>query len=150
MIFSERDDNAPRIFAEVSADTISIVKGAMGVELRYDRESLRRVDEVIEAVGKREDIGMMFGLGSYVGEVFRRVYKGSWVWNEREKTWSIEIPVKGGKLTMSPFVKVSKRFENGIKDSIWYYAHLIHDAITGKKTPVSPPERERRRVLRGR
>lgn len=134
MSFSEHDIDAPLAFVEDAKIAIDAAKKTMGIKLRYNRKSLRRVDEIIEAMGKPKDLSrMVHNLGSYVGEVFRRVYKGWWVWNEEWETWSVVIPRKRKEdFHIFPFAKVMKRFEYGEGDSIAFYAHVLHGIIKGK------------------
>lgn len=125
---------SPKAFAEAAEFAIRAAKKTMDIELRYDLKSLGRVDEIIEAMDEPEDLTrMVLILGSYVGEVFRRVYRGRWEWSEEFQDWSVALPRKGRKDGhILPFAKVKKRFVNGEADSIGFFARVIHDFLEGK------------------
>ena len=137
MTNSEHENHAAKEFARAAEFAIDMTKKAMGIELRYDLKSLLWIDEIIEAINEvikpKDPTRMVRLLGSFVGEVFRRVYKGRWEWSEEFQTWSVALPRKGKKdVNILPFMKVLKRFEYGEADSIGFYAKAIHDVVTGK------------------
>ncbi len=79
-------------------------------KLDYSGESVDRLDEIVTMVGENPDADLEFEVrlwGSYLGEVLRRRYAGSW----EMTTYPGELPgqeegKKGGEATAVPAVEV--------------------------------------------
>jgi hypothetical protein len=122
--------NAP-LFA---ADTVEAARTINGITLKYDPESLRAVDDIIEGfrVGgiTADQIGeTLFGFGCYVGEVFVRHAGGAWrstadtpMRDFARGPFVIEL-ASGGHC--NPVDKVFKRLENGSEDDLPYFYRVF-------------------------
>lgn len=92
----------------------------MRIELSYDEASLLRIDEIISTAWPQSSSGQEIPKrveiwASYLGECFRAIFGGEWI--KTEAGWGVRI----GKVVLSVFAKMEKRFQNGMGDSISFY-----------------------------
>lgn len=120
--------------AEICVDA---AKKTYGIDLSYDLASIKKLDEIIEDMGKPTNLAQMVLIfGAFLGEAIRRLYKGKWEWNDHYKTWAVTFPVaKGGEDGAFVFAKVRKRFVDGSGDSLYFYIVVIDGWVTGKIEP---------------
>src|SRR5207247_3908890 len=97
-------------------------------ELSYDNASIKKLDEMIEGIGKPKNLEQMIMVfGSFLGEAFRQLYMGRWEWNDRFKTWGGTFPKpKGGEETAFVFAKVEKRITNARVGSRSFLSSVKH------------------------
>ncbi len=133
MVFVDHGPEDPARFAEAADLHIETARRTMGLDLRYDLESLMKLDAMVDAIGKPKHLDqMVMVLGSYLGETLRRVYGGRWVWDPQWRTWAVLLPKKGGGETGPfPFAKVQKRFQNGMEDSISFFVTVTDKIVRG-------------------
>ncbi|OGS51028.1 MAG: hypothetical protein A3K65_02000 [Euryarchaeota archaeon RBG_16_68_12] len=134
MAFNGYSSDDPKQFAHWADLNIKAARDTMGLDLRYDLESLRKLDAMVDAIGKPEDLGqMVMIIGSFLGETLRRVYGGRWVWDPQWRTWAVLLPKKsGGETGPFPFAKVQKRFLNGMEDSISFFVTVTDGIVRGE------------------
>jgi hypothetical protein len=76
--------------------------------------------------------GILFSIGSYVGETIIKNVPGSvWITDDDDPQGELTVSIKlpGGSIIF-PVTRVMKRFENGEEDSIYIYGHLITKDFT--------------------
>jgi hypothetical protein len=119
-----------------SADTcIEAVQATMSVPLAYDEPSILSIDSLIQrawpeppsADGAAMRVQMW---GSFLGEAICRVLGAEWV--HTEFGYSVAI----GVFVAHPFVKISKRFNNGMTDSISQFYEVMKQRLTNRNTGV--------------
>lgn len=131
--------NAPRF----SAEAVAAVKELAKVQLDYSPSSLHHVDRIIEQF-RTDHVPLdklsetLFGLGSYVGEVFVRYEDGEWrptATTPLAKTVSVPIVVQLSETRFcNPIDKVYSRFTNGNLDNLAFFYRVM----TGKPLPEMP------------
>lgn len=75
---------------------------------------------------EREFQAMCFYFGTYIAEVLRRTYGGTWS-NQSALHPGHEIPtfhVGASRMEIWPQIKVEKRLRNGPEDNVWHYFQL--------------------------
>ena len=134
MGFTEHNPEAPKQFLSYAGMCIDAAKKSYGIELTYDLASIKKLDEMIEGMGKPknlEPVVMVFG--SFLGETIRQLYKGRWEWSEHYKTWGVTFPLPGGSQDSAfVFAKVQKRFYNGMEDSLSFLVEVTDQRVKGK------------------
>jgi hypothetical protein len=69
----------------------------------------------------------LFAIGSYAGEVIRRVHGGEWQTDDSDPKGEINISVKLLNGTVLwPVQRVMKRLQNGSEDGIYVYGYSIN------------------------
>ena len=119
--------------AKASAEWISKALTSSGYKADFSIESLKEIDRFFEEHapnGKPSPDGLLaenvgsklFAIGSYVGEVIRREYGGTWSGSDTdpEAEMDIELKLKTGTV-LWPVQKVIKRFQNGSTEQIYAY-----------------------------
>ena len=136
MSFISRDPEAPKQFEKHAKLTVETAKKTFGFDLSYNLTSIEKLDQMIEGIGKPKNPEQMVLLfGSFLGEAFRHLYGGRWVWDEQLKSWGVTFPLPPGKEDAAfVFAKVQKRFNNGMEDSLAFYGKVI-DARAKSKIP---------------
>ena len=128
---------------ESSSNWIATALSSSGYNADFSLSSLKAIDQFFEmnsAEGRptpggllSEDTGSrLFALGSYVGEVLRRLSDGQWVADDNDPRGEINITLKSASgLEAWPVQKVMKRLKNGSGDSIYVYGlgFLKHSGI---------------------
>ena len=104
---------------------IKTVSEGIGVNLRFDRESVEWVDGYIERIRPNLEGSFIEGLsnsiGAFLGESIIAKYGGEWRQSE-EGAWGIFFDEKNA---VFPFSKVEKQFVNGPEDSILSLYNII-------------------------
>jgi len=134
LAFAGYDPEAPKGFPQFAQLCIDSAKKNMNMDLGYDLESIKKLDDVISIIGKPKNLGQMVTvIGSFLGEAFRRIYDGRWEWSEQFKTWAVMFRLPDGKEEGAfVFAKVQKRFVNGTQDSVAFYAHVTDSKVKGR------------------
>ena len=134
MAFSGYDADAPKGFPQFAQLCVDSAKANMNIDLGYDLESVKKLDDVIRTIGNPKNLGQMVTvIGSFLGEAFRRMYNGRWEWNDQYKSWAVMFHLPDGKEDGAlVFAKIQKRFVNGMQDSIAFYAHVTDGRVKGK------------------
>jgi hypothetical protein len=110
------DQNQFQRYAQIHIDT---TKQIMGIELKFDEESILKLDDLISSAWpdnppvQLDNVVLTFG--SFLGESIRQTLGGEWV--QTETSYGLKI----GDATANVFSKVRKRFLNGMEDSLSYY-----------------------------
>lgn len=128
-----KDEEAQKYFAETAQRLIDKTKEIFNIELRYDMESMRKLDALIELIGEPKGLdAMKESMGAFLGEALRHMYGGRWVWEEASQSWVIQLPkIEGRTPVMRPIGRVWKRFEEGSEQSISYFVEVIDDMLKG-------------------
>ncbi len=127
-------ENAAAFAADIAAATLRI----SGVELDYSRESVRRVDAVIENLRSdgppAEQIAeTLFGFGCYVGEVMVRRGGGRWdapTGTDEEAFAGYPLVVRfqaGG--WANPIHKVFRRYREGEEHQLIHFYDVMIDRL---------------------
>ncbi len=133
--FTDHNPEAPQQFARYSGIHVDVARQTFKVDLSYDLESIKKLDELIEGMGNRpnnlEQMVLLFG--SFLGEAICHMYNARWKWDDRFKSWAVSFPMaKGGQESAFVFAKVEKRFRNGKEDSLSQFAQAIEERVKGK------------------
>lgn len=114
------------------------------LKLDYSGESVDRLDEILVTVGENPDVDLEFEVrlwGSYLGEVLRRRYAGSWEMTtypgelpgqenakkgRAEATAVPAVEVRGSRVF--PLMKVFRRLTMGEEDDL----HSFYAMVTGR------------------
>jgi hypothetical protein len=130
----------PSTAAQVAEGSVAFVAQKFGFTLPYTPESLILVDALIDkirATGATEQqaLGLLSGLGCYVGEVLVRNARASWRWTaEMGMSEPCRVPIVlawPGPRACDPIGRVLQRFSGAAVDGV---AQLYEAA-------VPPPER---------
>ena len=128
------DEETQKSFARAAQHVIDSTKEAYNIELRYDTESMRKLDAIIDLIGKPKRLDTIAtNMGAFLGEALRHVYGGRWVWEEWSQSWVIQLPkIEGRTPVLRPIGRVWKRFEEGSDKSISYFVEVIDDMLKGR------------------
>src|SRR5882724_9796231 len=106
-------------FRKFAEHFVSETSKNFGVDLRYDYNSVRWLDDLIQSMRpnlkKEEYQHLATALGSYLGETIIATYGGAWDHFPEAHKWMIRLEENR---EVSPFEKVYAQFENGAEDSI--------------------------------
>lgn len=96
------------------------------IALDYSAESLREVDDLLEAFGQEElDEEALFNISSMVGcyvfETARRCYGGEYFWIEEEQQPILVAGLPEFSVGIKAWEKVKGRLINGKEDDIPFY-----------------------------
>ena len=105
------------------------VKNAKGYKLDYSEKSLVEAERYLEdhklTHDDKELLKLIYGAGSYVGEVIRKEFRGVWIKNDQPifsgHPFAALLIKKLGNATdirLYPFNKVFKRIESGENDGV--------------------------------
>jgi hypothetical protein len=114
-----------------------------GIRLDYSNASIEAVERQLAGLhdqlqaskldsmrspppSEREFQAMCFYFGTYIAEVLRRTYGGTWS-NQSALHPGHEIPtfhVGASRMEIWPQIKVEKRLRNGPEDNVWHYFQL--------------------------
>ena len=119
--------------AKASAEWVSNALSSSGYKADFSIESLKEIDRFFEEHAPNgkplpggllsESVGSrLFAVGSYVGEVIRRQYGGTWNGNDSDPQAeiNIELKLKSGTV-LWPVQRTLKRFKNGSTEGIYAY-----------------------------
>ncbi len=113
-------------YKAVAAKVVSNFRDELGVELKYDEQSIEWLDGYINRVGpelQKESVpGLATALGAYVGETIIATYGGTWAYFEQVDQWGIRLENGEGAF---PISKVYKQLEDGVFDSILSFFTIL-------------------------
>ena len=122
---------------QASAAWIATALASSGYRADFSPSSLRDVDRFFDEHTRKgkalrrgllnEGLGQrIFGLGSYVGEVIRRDFGGTWKGDDADPAAEVNITlVLDDGSVIWPVQRVMKRFKNGREDSLVVYASAL-------------------------
>jgi hypothetical protein len=118
--------------AKLANDFVDFARES-GYELDYSGESLRTVEQIIDAEfadwrpwrrgkAKKAAVPVASLVGAYVGEVMVRNLGGMWGWMPEYDVAAVQTPAGGWT---SPPAKAQKRFVNGKEDDLVFYYEVL-------------------------
>jgi hypothetical protein len=125
----------PGTAAQLAEGSVAFVAQKFGFTLPYTPESLILVDALIDKIGatgatEKQALGLLSGLGCYVGEVLVRNARASWRWTaEMRMSGSCRFPIVlawPGSSTCDPIGRVFQRFSSTPADGV---AQLYEAAV---------------------
>jgi hypothetical protein len=108
-------------------------------DLDFSSESIDALDEILVAVGESPELDLDFEVrlwGSYLGEVLRRRYAGSWEMTQYPGG-TVAVPaveVRGSRLF--PLMKVYRRLTVGEEDDLSSFFAMVTERL-GKPAQVN-------------
>ena len=108
-------------------------------KLDFTSESIDRLDEILVRVGESPELGLDFEVrlwGSYLGEVLRRRYAGSWEMTPYPGG-AVAVPavdVRGSRLF--PLMKVYRRLTAGEEEDLSAFYSMVTERL-GKPAQVN-------------
>ncbi|MCB1008327.1 MAG: hypothetical protein KDB94_05455 [Acidobacteria bacterium] len=125
-------------------DAVDHAKQAMGVDLDFSPESVRKVESILATMFEARPKGFLSRLfskgpspelldtfskmyGAYVGEVLRRAGGGEWFVDTEVAPGHRVIGLRKGDGRIWPTAKVGKRLTNGSEDNVWHYFQIIRE-----------------------
>jgi hypothetical protein len=108
-------------------------------DLDFSSESIDALDEILVAVGESPELDLDFEVrlwGSYLGEVLRRRYTGSWEMTQYPGG-TVAVPaveVRGSRLF--PLMKVYRRLTVGEEDDLSSFFAMVTERL-GKPAQVN-------------
>lgn len=110
----------------------------LGVELKYDEESIEWLDGYINRIrnqlNKQAYAGLAAALGAYLGETIIATYGGAWDYFEELDQWGIRFDDANAAF---PISKVYKQLEDGEFDSIFSFFTIIPKLRDYVNTPTA-------------
>ena len=110
---------------KLADNLISHISEALGVHLKYDRASVKWIDDFIERIRPHVDADSIEGLsnsiGAFLGECFIANYGGGWRQSD-DGAWGVYFDDKNAAY---PLAKVQKQLLNGHEDSILSFYTII-------------------------
>ena len=133
MAFDKYDPQSPEHFAQNARLFIDFIQKKTGIILRYDMESVWKLDGIVKAVRTPKNLEKwVLSMGSFLGEAFRHLYGGRWEWSDHWKTWGVTFPLgQDGEDAAHVFAKVQKRFVDGEGDSISFMGEVVDQRVKG-------------------
>ena len=96
------------------------------LNLKYDADSVKFLEGFIErnkaSFDKEESKGLINSLGSFLGQCIIENYGGQWQLDN--ETGSVAVVFDESNKAY-PFAKVSKQFDNGLEDSVYFFYGAI-------------------------
>lgn len=113
-------------YKAIAAKAVATFRDELGVELKYDKQSIEWLDGFINRVGpelEKESVpGLATVLGAYLGETIIATYGGAWAYFEQFDQWGIRFENGDGAF---PISKVYKQLEDGAFDSILSFFTML-------------------------
>ena len=76
---------------------------------------------------------LIYHFASALGEAYRLIFNGSWVYKEKNERWVVEFTMpKGEIMAANVFYKVENRFLNGDEDSLVYMFESLKAMYLGQ------------------
>jgi len=109
-------------------------RGEFGEKLDFSSESIDALDEILVLVGESPERDLDFEVrlwGSYLGEVLRRRYAGSWEMTQYpgDVLAVPAIEVRGSRIF--PLLKVHRRLTMGQEDDLRSFFTLVTERLGG-------------------
>jgi hypothetical protein len=122
-----------------AAAAVGLARQEYNQLLDYSAESIDLLDEILVLVGETPDHDLDFEVrlwGSYLGEVLRRRYSGSWEMTSYPGGTSAvpSVEVRGSRLF--PLIKVYRRLTAGDEDDLRSFYTMVTDRL-GKPAQVN-------------
>lgn len=155
----EADPKVQKMAEAYSLDFIDFARANFQIELDWSDESVAQVEKIAAGLHENyirtkpsdEQIAPFYkGLGSYIGEVFRRNHQAEWGWVTFNGT---RFPgMHRDKVGLFwPWGKVQSRIVNGAEDNLWayYQVGLLSPIGVGPQPldPRSPDWAEKSKIL---
>ena len=118
---------------------VDLARGTFLQNLDFTSDSVDALDEVLVLVGESPELDLDFEVrlwGSYLGEVLRRRYAGSWEMTQYPGG-TVAVPavdVRGSRLF--PLMKVYRRLTVGEEDDLRSFYAMVTDRL-GKPAQVN-------------
>jgi hypothetical protein len=127
--------NPAEEYRAAAENVVSHLREDLGVELKYDEESIEWLDGYINRIRTQLDKealpGLAAALGAYVGETIIRTYGGAWAYFDQTEQWGIRFDNGDGAF---PISKVYKQLEEGEFDSVLSFYRTLPKLRTHLKT----------------
>lgn len=117
------------VMPQLAAIFIAGMATDAGIELGWDGHGAAELDGLCDAFlrtrpSRKVKHSMVMAMGAYLGELIVRVSEGRWGYDADLREAVIETP---DGLQGWPHTKVSKRFEQGERHSLFqYYRYAVH------------------------
>ncbi len=131
------DKGVQQVAEAYAADAIAFAKGVFKIELDWSDESIEIVEEILDVLHQDarknsppEDriMGFAKGLGSYVGEVFRRNHGARWGFVNLGDDSFPGLQAEKTEGLFWPWGKARNRIVNGEEDNVLlYYNSLVRE-----------------------
>ncbi len=122
-------------YKTIAENVVSQMRKELGVELKYDKESIEWLDHYIDRIRpqlkKESYAGLAMSLGAYVGETIIAAYGGAWDYFPKLDQWGIRFGAQNGAF---PFSKVYKQLEGGEMESILSFFTILPRIIDETRT----------------
>ncbi|MDR3752131.1 MAG: hypothetical protein P4K94_11670 [Terracidiphilus sp.] len=123
-------------YARAAAD---VGKSEFGQKLDFTSESIEGLDEILVLVGESPELDLDFEVrlwGSYLGEVLRRRYAGSWEMTQYPGGVAAvpSVDVRGSRLF--PLMKVYRRLTVGQEEDLRAFYAMVTERL-GKPAQVN-------------
>jgi len=113
-------------YKAIAENVVSQMRKELGVELKYDKESIEWLDSYIDRIRpqlkKGSYTGLAMSLGAYVGETIIATYGGRWDYFPKLDQWGIRFGEQSGAF---PFSKVYKQLAYGEVESILSFFTML-------------------------
>ena len=136
MFFKKRKRRSLMNDIQVASNWVVEALNESGYHVEYDVDSLKEIDRFFKEENKpggilSKNVGqILFGLGSYFGEVMIKTYGGHWITDDNDKEGEIKITVVlDSDITFYPFISVMKCYENSDENSLYALAKTIEQNI---------------------
>ncbi|HLA35852.1 MAG TPA: DUF3806 domain-containing protein [Rhodocyclaceae bacterium] len=120
---------------------IGAAKQMTGRTLDYSAESIALIESIIDqfrmdGAPTKNLSNTLVSMGCYLGEIFVRQQKGTWVWaadTPMKEVCAAPFLIQTGPTSFcNPIDKVSKRMENGEEDSLEFFYERFADCKIDK------------------
>lgn len=113
-------------YKEIAESVVARMRDELGVELKYDKESIEWLDGYINRISPQLNqenyVGLASALGAYLGQTIIATYGGAWDYNEKLNQWGIRFDDESWAF---PFSKVYKQIEDGEFESISSFFRVL-------------------------
>jgi len=123
-------------YAQAAAE---LAKGEFGQKLDFTSDSIDSLDEILVLVGESPELDIDFEVrlwGSYLGEVLRRRYAGSWEMTQYPGGVAAvpAVELRGSRLF--PLMKVFRRLTEGEEEDLRTFFSMVTERL-GKPAQVN-------------
>jgi hypothetical protein len=130
-----KEDQKVQQMAEAYAeDTVAFAAKQFKIKLDWSDDSIAQVETILDLMHKhslkdkptKEQIfDFAKGLGSYVGEVYRRNHGASWGMVTMDAETLPGLKTEKSGQVFWPWGKANNRIINGEEDNIWHYYQML-------------------------
>ena len=123
-------------YAQAAAE---LARGEFGQKLDFTSDSIDSLDEILVCVGESPELDIDFEVrlwGSYLGEVLRRRYAGSWEMTQYPGGVAAvpAVELRGSRLF--PLMKVFRRLTEGEEEDLRTFFSMVTERL-GKPAQVN-------------